>query len=109
MTPTAEHPYWLYRVTKSGTLRPLLNVGDRAKPRQKLPEFYVLNGAVRWHAENGFNAQDPSWERKPSRTRCRATGVSTSTPNSTLHLQRSCSTGDMTMTRDRRRRARRGA
>lgn len=46
VTPTTEHPHWVYRITERGTLRPLLEVEDRAKPRQQLPQLFVLNGAV---------------------------------------------------------------
>jgi len=46
VTLADQSPYWMYTLTERETIRPVLEGIDRAVPRQKLPEVYMLNGAV---------------------------------------------------------------
>jgi N-acylneuraminate cytidylyltransferase len=45
VTPTDPSPYWMFRCTSDGRLRPVV-AGERPARRQDLPVAYVLNGAV---------------------------------------------------------------
>lgn len=46
VTPAEQSPFWMYMITEKGTLKPVLDGADRDVPRQRLPDVYVLNGAV---------------------------------------------------------------
>jgi CMP-N,N'-diacetyllegionaminic acid synthase len=43
---TDKSPLWMYTLDRAGEMIPIMEVEDRAKPRQQLPPIYVLNGAV---------------------------------------------------------------
>lgn len=41
-----QNPYWMYRLSNSGTLRPVIESAQPVSRRQDLPEIYALNGAI---------------------------------------------------------------
>jgi len=56
VTLAEQSPFLMYTITGTGTLKPVLDRADRHVPRQRLPDVYVLNGAV--------YAADIEWLRK---------------------------------------------
>jgi len=43
---TEHHPYWINTLPKDGCLKNFINPEIENKPRQQLPKFYRLNGAI---------------------------------------------------------------
>ncbi|WP_207637505.1 acylneuraminate cytidylyltransferase family protein [Desulfotruncus alcoholivorax] len=46
VTEPADNPYWMYRLSPEGFLRPLFVQDEIPDRRQELPPVYALNGAV---------------------------------------------------------------
>lgn len=64
VSEVTDHPHWMYQKNTRGYLEPLLNHHVPSNQRQKLPDTYVLNGAIylarsKWLMEHGkFIGQD---------------------------------------------------
>lgn len=46
VTESSKSPYWMYKISKEGTMLPLFSKEDIPYQRQQAPKFYELNGAV---------------------------------------------------------------
>jgi len=60
VTEVDQHPYLMYKIDKTGSLKPFQNQKNEIQRRQDLPLVYILNGAV-YVAESSWLQQSRSF------------------------------------------------